>query len=99
MRTAILASLLLALAALSSALPPRSQLTYSSSSLASHHVVDEAIYSALERSNDPVDALLHLQPHLADELAERRLIRVLDDEEEDVWMTEGDKLRLRRQVC
>lgn len=60
------------------------------------HVVDDSILAALKVHADPVDALLSLQPELAAQLAERRLIHVFG-EAEAVWMTEGDKLRLRRQ--
>lgn len=60
------------------------------------HVVDESILAALKVHADPVDALLSIQPELAAQLAERRLIHVFGEAEAE-WMTEGDKLRLRRQ--
>lgn len=60
------------------------------------HVVDEAILSALKTHSDPVAALISLEPDRAEELAEKRLLHVVGDENPE-WMTEGDKLRLRRQ--
>ncbi len=59
------------------------------------HVVDSAILAALEAYPDPVDALVSLQPELAAGLAEPRLLCV-PGEDAPEWMTEGDKLRLRR---
>ncbi|KAI8631588.1 peptidase family M28 [Xylariaceae sp. FL1651] len=55
----------------------------------------DAILNALDVHPDPVDALLFLRPELADELAKSRLLHVFGDEAPR-WMTEGDKLRLRR---
>lgn len=60
------------------------------------HVVDDSILAALTAHSDPVDALLSLQPELAAELAEPRLIHILGQPKPE-WMTEGDKLRLRRE--
>lgn len=60
------------------------------------HVVDESILAALDAHANPVDALISLQPELAAQLAERRLIQVFG-EAKPGWMTEGDKLHLRRQ--
>lgn len=60
------------------------------------HVVDESILAALEAYDDPIDALVSLQPELAAQMAERRLIQVFGESAPE-WMTEGDKLRLRRQ--
>ncbi|CZT01302.1 hypothetical protein WAI453_006844 [Rhynchosporium graminicola] len=60
------------------------------------HVVDPAILSALDVHSDPVAALLSLQPELEADLAARRLLHV-SGEKKPEWMTEGDKLRLRRQ--
>jgi len=60
------------------------------------HAVDPAILRALEAHADPVDALLSLRPSLAAEMAEPRLLHVSGDAAPR-WMTEGDKLRLRRQ--
>lgn len=60
------------------------------------HVVDESILAALNAHSDPIDALVSLQPELAAQLAEPRLIHVFGEAAPE-WMTEGDKLRLRRQ--
>lgn len=60
------------------------------------HVVDDSILAALSAHSDPVDALISLQPELAAQLAERRLIHVFGQSEAE-WMAEGDKLRLRRE--
>lgn len=60
------------------------------------HVVDDAILAALDAHPDPVDALISLRPELADELAEPRLLHVVGNDTPR-WMTEGDKLRLRRK--
>ncbi|KAI1170500.1 hypothetical protein F4777DRAFT_591903 [Nemania sp. FL0916] len=59
------------------------------------HAVDDAILAALDAHPDPVDALVSLRPEMADELAERRLLHVFGQDAPQ-WMTEGDKLRLRR---
>lgn len=61
------------------------------------HVVDESILAALDAHSDPVDALVALQPDLAAQLAEQRLVYVFGEDETPVWKTEGDKLRLRRE--
>jgi leucyl aminopeptidase len=61
-----------------------------------HHVVDTAILAALDRHPDPVDAYLWLHPEASEKLAEPRLLRVAG-EAEPRWLTEGDKMRLRRQ--
>ncbi|KAH8804604.1 peptidase family M28 [Xylogone sp. PMI_703] len=66
------------------------------SSLAVDHVVDTAILAALDMYADPVDALVSVQPERAAELAEPRLLHV-SGERQPEWMTEGDKLRLRRR--
>ncbi|KAI1814979.1 peptidase family M28 [Poronia punctata] len=60
------------------------------------HTVDNAILSALETYADPVDALVSLRPELTDELAQPRLLHVQGDDKAK-WMTEGDKMRLRRK--
>ncbi|KAI0394537.1 peptidase family M28 [Xylariaceae sp. FL0594] len=60
------------------------------------HDVDNAILAALEAHSDPVDALVSLRPELADKLAEPRLLHAYGTEAPQ-WMTEGDKLRLRRK--
>ncbi|ORX38701.1 peptidase family M28 [Kockovaella imperatae] len=97
MRTnALLALLGLLPCLLGSPLQPKSQLSFSSKDLSAQHVVDESIYMAMERYDDPVLALLSIQPELAETLAEKRLIQVFGDDG-PVWMTEGDKLRLRRE--
>lgn len=59
------------------------------------HIVDDTILAALNAHPDPVDALISLQPELAAQLAERRLLHVFGQAEPQ-WMTEGDKLHLRR---
>ena len=59
-------------------------------------IVDEAILAALKKHSDPVDALISLQPETAAEFAQPRLLHVFG-ENKPQWMTEGDKLRLRRQ--
>lgn len=60
------------------------------------HVVDEAIIAALGSHSDPVAALVSLQPAIAADLAKPRLLHVFG-EQKPKWMTEGDKLRLRRK--
>ena len=60
------------------------------------HIIDEAILAALKSHADPVAALISLQPELATELAQERLLHVLGDQKPE-WMTEGDKLRLRKR--
>lgn len=60
------------------------------------HKADDAVLAALKAHADPVDALIALQPEKADKLAERRLIHVFGEKKAE-WMTEGDKLRLRRK--
>ncbi|KAJ0334150.1 hypothetical protein COL5a_000197 [Colletotrichum fioriniae] len=56
----------------------------------------DAIVAALKKYDDPVDAFVSLQPDMADTLAEPRLIHVHGEKMAE-WMTEGDKLRLRRK--
>ncbi|WVQ98385.1 hypothetical protein IAU59_005508 [Kwoniella sp. CBS 9459] len=69
-----------------------------SSSAAVHHEVHPSIQSAIDTFSDPVDALLSLKPELEEMMAEKRLIWVFENgPREGMWMTEGDKLRLRRQ--
>lgn len=68
----------------------------SSANVYGEHAVDEAIWAALKAHPDPVDALVSLHPELAEKLAEPRLILVAGQLEPE-WMTEGDKLRLRRE--
>jgi hypothetical protein len=50
---------------------------------------------SIDRFSDPVEALSHLEPDLTDFLAQERLLHVAGAESA-AWMTEGDKLRLRR---
>ncbi|KAG5982550.1 hypothetical protein E4U55_001737 [Claviceps digitariae] len=59
------------------------------------HQVDAAILAALEKHPDPVDAFVSLYPERADELAQPRLLYIFN--ENTKWMTEGDKLRLKRK--
>ncbi len=54
------------------------------------------ILSILSQYEDPVEAMLSLHPSLEAELAEPRLLQIMDKEGETRWMTEGDKMRLRR---
>lgn len=70
------------------------------------HAIDERILAALAAHDDPVDALLAVKPELAEAMEEKRYLRLMpaDGDNEDarqalwegMWMTEGDKLRLRR---
>lgn len=60
------------------------------------HDVDEAILSALNTHSDPVAALVSLRPEAAAFLAEPRLLHVRGEDKPE-WMTEGDKIRLRRR--
>jgi len=60
------------------------------------HVVEKAILAALKTHSDPVAALVSLQPETAADLAEQRLLHVIGEQKAE-WMTEGDKLRLRRR--
>ncbi|PYI09916.1 peptidase family M28 [Aspergillus sclerotiicarbonarius CBS 121057] len=60
------------------------------------HEVDDAILSALNTHSDPVAALVSLRPEQAAFLAEPRLLHVRGEEKPE-WMTEGDKIRLRRR--
>lgn len=63
---------------------------------AKHHQVDPAILAALEKHSDPVDAFVSLHPEAAEKLAQPRLLHVFGEPSAQ-WMTEGDKLRLKRQ--
>lgn len=58
-------------------------------------VPEDTILAALAANPDPVDTLLSLRPGLASYLDTSRLIHVLD-EAKPRWLTEGDKMRLRR---
>lgn len=59
------------------------------------YAVDEMVIAAVKAHPDPVDALVSLRPEMAAELAQPRLLH-LSGEAKPQWMTEGDKLRLRR---
>ncbi|KAL7939323.1 hypothetical protein V8C35DRAFT_286322 [Trichoderma chlorosporum] len=61
-----------------------------------HHPVDPAILAALEKHPDPVDAFVSLHPEAAEQLAQPRLLHVLGEPSAQ-WMTEGDKMRLKRE--
>lgn len=63
---------------------------------AEQHQVDPAILAALEKYPDPVDAFIALHPEAAEQLAEPRLLRLFGESSAQ-WMTEGDKMRLKRQ--
>ena len=56
----------------------------------------DAIAAALKKHDDPVEAMLFLDPSLAAQVNEPRLLHVHGDKEAK-WLTEGDKMRLRRQ--
>ncbi len=62
---------------------------------------ESQILSILSEHGDPVKALLVLDPSCSKQVAEPRLLQIMNglglDEGEIRWMTEGDKLRLRRE--
>lgn len=60
------------------------------------HEINPKIVDAIAKYADPVDAYVAVYPEAAGEFAERRLLHV-GGEETAEWMTEGDKLRLRRK--
>jgi leucyl aminopeptidase len=60
------------------------------------HIAEDAIFAALKEHSDPVAALVSLHPDFAAELAQPRLLHVFGEHKPE-WMTEGDKLRLRRR--
>jgi hypothetical protein len=60
------------------------------------HITERAIFAALKEHADPVAALVSLQPDFAAELAQPRLLHIFGEQKPE-WMTEGDKLRLRRR--
>ena len=59
------------------------------------HRVDADVLAALEKHKDPVDAYISLFPDSAAKLAEPRLLHIAG-EDKARWLTEGDKMRLRR---
>lgn len=59
------------------------------------HRADPAILAALQLHPDPVDAFLAIHPDSAHELAQPKLLHVAGETGPE-WMTEGDKMRLRR---
>lgn len=94
MRKSALLLLALGLAGLGAA-SQDSQIVFSHNA-AAQHKVDPAILAALKEHKDPVDAWIALHPDDDDKLAEKRLLRIAG-EREPQWMTEGDKMRLRRK--
>lgn len=94
MRKSALLLLALGLAGLGAA-SQDSQIVFSHNA-AAQHKVDPAILAALKEHKDPVDAWVALHPDDADKLAEKRLLRIAG-ERKPQWMTEGDKMRLRRK--
>jgi leucyl aminopeptidase len=60
------------------------------------HIPKDAVLAAIERYSDPVDAMVSLRPDAAIHLDQPRLLRVFGEEKAE-WMTEGDKLRLRKE--
>ncbi|CAL5868648.1 uncharacterized protein PFLUO_LOCUS2875 [Penicillium psychrofluorescens] len=61
------------------------------------YTVPDDVLAALNEYSDPVAAFVALQPEAEALFAEPRLLQVIG-ESKPQWMTEGDKLRLRRQV-
>ena len=59
-------------------------------------VSNEAIIAALQAYDDPVEALIALRPDAAAEMAQPRLLHLMGQKEPE-WLTEGDKLRLRKK--
>ncbi|RSH93484.1 hypothetical protein EHS25_007840 [Saitozyma podzolica] len=60
----------------------------------------ERIQAILAQQTDPVEAMLLIDPSMAKELAEPRLLQLFNGKDaggEPKWMTEGDKMGLRRQ--
>ena len=72
------------------------QVVLGSSTEAERIADNDAISTALKKYPDPVAALVSLQPDSTVELAQPRLLQVFG-EQKPQWMTEGDKLRLRRR--
>jgi hypothetical protein len=52
---------------------------------------------AFDLSEDPVKLLISLDAGLESQLSESRLIQIAGSSRAPEWMTEGDKLRLRRR--
>lgn len=64
-----------------------------------HHAsqaAPQALQDILQAHEDPVDAFLAYKPDAAAFLAQARLIHI-NGEPEPRWLTEGDKMRLRRR--
>lgn len=95
---------ILALLALGNAAPRRAShqhvLGASPATADSAHIdAEREIMSALEQFADPVDAMLALDSAQEEVLAEARYLEVFDGpggQGQLKWLTEGDKLRLRR---
>lgn len=88
-------SLTLAIAATASTLRDVDDAQIRLSAPSAGHRADPAILAALRLHPDPVDAFLAIHPESVDELARPKLLRVAGETEPE-WMTEGDKMRLRR---
>lgn len=93
MRTSI--CILLLSSVLGGTATPDAQRVLGAAKPSTHHV-DPAILAALDKHPDPVDAYVYLHPEAAKELAEPRFLHVHGDAKPK-WLTEGDKLRLRRK--
>jgi leucyl aminopeptidase len=61
------------------------------------YTVPDDVLAALNEYSDPVAAFVALQPEAEAVLSEPRLLQIIGESKPE-WMTEGDKLRLRRQV-
>jgi hypothetical protein len=60
----------------------------------------EGIHAVLAEETDPVEAMLLIDPSMATKLAEPKLLQLFNGKDavgETKWMTEGDKMGLRRQ--
>ncbi|KAJ5220240.1 peptidase family M28 [Penicillium chermesinum] len=91
--------LFLGAASLATALPP-SQVVFGPASEAPspHDSFDfqNAVAAALAKYSDPVEAMISLNIESKAQLYEPRLLHVLG-EDKPTWLTEGDKLRLRKE--
>lgn len=91
--------LCLSLGLLSQDAPPQQAAFLAPQSSSQHYdptVVSQAILTALEtHRDDPVAAFLSIHPESSAELAAPRLLHIAGEKEAQ-WLTEGDKLRLRR---